>query len=203
MSNSPDNSRPKIDSDRLEIRPLDEAYLASTEKFSCGDEDLDDFLRTDALRLQRHNIVRTFVAFYDAVLVGFVSLMNDAIVLETRERKSLALSSHDHPVVPALKIARLGVSQQFRQSHRGTGEALVRFAYATALSIAEHTGCRLLTLDAYEGSVAFYERLGFARNRAKGYRERKNPSMRLDVFTSQPPAWLNPARDPPAGAAPP
>jgi len=49
-------------------------------------------------------------------------------VLETKERKRLALSSHDHPAVPALKIARLGVSTSFRETHAGAGTALVRIA---------------------------------------------------------------------------
>jgi ribosomal protein S18 acetylase RimI-like enzyme len=94
-------------------------------------------------------------------------------------------------MVPALKIARLGVSAAFRATHRGAGESLVRYAYAKALELAEHVGCRLLTLDAYALSIAFYERLGFVRNQAKVYEGKDHPSMRLDVFARVAPAWIS------------
>ncbi|MDI1480539.1 GNAT family N-acetyltransferase [Polyangium sp. y55x31] len=193
--NSVSTARPSLDPNRLEIRLLDEAAIDDAQGFSCGDSDLDEFLLVEALRLQARHIVRTYVAYYEGELVGFISLMNDSVTLETKERKLLALGHHDHPVIPALKIARLGVSASFRNTHRGCGEALVRFAWAIALESSERVGCRLLTVDAYEASVPFYERLGFMRNRAKEYRERTNTSMRLDVHAPRRPSWLN---DPPA-----
>jgi GNAT superfamily N-acetyltransferase len=119
-----------------------------------------------------------------------MTLLADAVVLETKERKRLALSATDHPTVPALKIARLAVARDFRAAHRGTGTALVAIAYALAIDLADRVGCRLLTVDAYPDSVAFYERLGFVTNRAKAYQGRTHPSMRLDVFPAVPPEWL-------------
>ena len=65
----------------------------------------------------------------------------------------------------------------------------MQFAFATALSLSARVGCRLLTLDAYAQSVAFYEHLGFVRNRAKEYRDRQNPSMRFDLHAPNLPAW--------------
>jgi GNAT superfamily N-acetyltransferase len=166
----------------------DDAELVAT--FSSGDGDLDDFLRTDALRLQHHHVARTYLALLDAGLIGYMTLLADAVVLETKERKRLALSTTDHPSVPALKIARLAVAGDFRAARRGAGTALVAVAYAIALDLADRVGCRLLTVDAYADSVAFYERLGFFTNRAKPYQGRTHPSMRLDVFPPVPPAWL-------------
>jgi len=48
----------------------------------------------------------------------------------------------------------------------------------------------LLTLDAYPDSVPFYKKLGFVFNRAADYRDRRNPSMRLDLFSVEEPPWL-------------
>jgi hypothetical protein len=45
-------------------------------------------------------------------------------------------------------------------------------------------------VDTYPQSVAFYERLGFVRNKAKEYRDRGHPSMRLDLYAAARPAWL-------------
>lgn len=118
-----------------------------------------------------------------------MTVLADAVVFETKERKRLALSTHERPAVPALKIARLGVSTPFRETHTGAGTALVRIALAIAIDLSERIGCRLLTLDAYPESVAFYEKLGFVKNRAKVYQGREHPSMRLDLFPSTLRAW--------------
>jgi len=118
-----------------------------------------------------------------------MALLSDAIVLETKERKRLALGAGDHPIVPAVKIARLAISDPFRQAHAGVGTALVQIAHAMALDIADRVGCRLLTVDAYPESVAFYERLGVVPNRAKPYRDRHHPSMRFDIFPPAQPPW--------------
>ena len=63
------------------------------------------------------------------------------------------------------------------------------YAYSSAHDLAERVGCRLLTLDAYAESIAFYERLGFVRNQAKAYEGKAHPSMRLDLFAPAVPAW--------------
>src|SRR4051812_5023862 len=160
-------NRHPIEPTYLQIRPLTDEGIEASAAFSCGDPDLDDFLRTDAMRLQQQNVVRTFVALYEAQLVGYVTLLVDAVELKPSERKKLSLHFRDHPIVPALKVARLGVSTAFRATYRGAGEALMRFAHATAIDLAEHVGCRLLTLDAYPESILFYEHLGFVRNQAK------------------------------------
>ena len=152
---------------------------------------LDDFLRTDAGRLQAQNVVRSFVAIYEGELVGYVALLVDAVELKPSERKKLALHFRDHPIVPALKIARIRVSKDFRARHRGVGEALMYYAYSSAHDLAERVGCRLPTLDACTESIAFYQRLGFVRNQAKVYEGKAHPSMRLDLFAPAVPAWIS------------
>ena len=188
-------SRPPLDRSQLTILLLTDALVAGFGDFSCGDEDLDDFIRSDASRLQSLNVARTYVARVGDTLCGYVSLMADAIVLKANERKKIkhkdhALAFDDHPVVPALKIARVAVRKETRDACRGLGEALVRFAFLQGLALAETVGCRLLTLDAYPESMGFYEKLGFVPNRDATYAERDHPSMRLDLFAAVPPSWL-------------
>lgn len=189
-------SRNALDRSRLTIQPLTEQSVDAFGGFSCGDADLDDFIRSDALRLHALNVARTYVAHYDAHACGYVALMADAIVRKPNERKRIratdgsALTFEDHPVVPALKIARLAVNKSTRDGCRGIGEALVRFSFLTGLDLAELAGCRLLTLDAYPESLGFYQRLGFVPNLDKMYAERQHPSMRLDLFAATPPDWL-------------
>ena len=91
---------------QLKVRLVIDSDSAALNAFTCGEPDLDDFLRNDAARLGRQRVVRTYVAFFDGELVGYVALLADAVVLDTKERRKLALGSQGHPVVPALKIAR-------------------------------------------------------------------------------------------------
>jgi len=189
-------SRVGIDQSLLEIRPFTEESISAFASFSCGDEDLDDFIRSDAMRLQSLNVARSYVAWYDGHARGYVTLMADAVVLKPNERKKLrdgsgnALAFEDHPVVPALKIARLAVCKELRSGYRGIGEGLVRFSYYTGLDMSEVVGCRLLTLDAYPDALPFYEKLAFVRNLDAAYATKPRPSMRLDLFGLSPPTWL-------------
>lgn len=181
--------RSSVTVEQVKVHSVTTADAPAVAAFTCGEADLDDFLRSDALRLQAHRVARTYLGFFETKLVGYVTVLADAVVLETKERKRLALAAHDHPAVPALKIARLAVSTSFRETHAGVGTALVHIALAMATDLSDRIGCRLLTLDAYPESVAFYEKLGFSRNRAKPYQGREHPSMRLDIFPPSPPPW--------------
>jgi hypothetical protein len=189
------NGRPELDQSLLTIDALTEADVPALSAFRCGDDDLDDFIKNDALRLDEQSVLRTYLARYGGIIVGYVSLLADAIVLKPNERKKLSLTFHDHPIVPALKVARLGVEGTFRNGLRGAGESLMRFAFAQGVSLANSVGCRLLTVDAYSSAVAFYkDKLGFRPNLDVTYMEppRKTVSMRLDLFAKEMPAWVNP-----------
>lgn len=157
--------------------------------FACGESDLDDFLRADALRLQDHRTVRTYLALLDGSLVGYMALLADAVVLETRERKRLALGAHDHPSVPALKIARLTVRGGARNTPRHRERARPDCARHGARprgpgGLPPPHGGRLPRVRSVLRAARIH------RDRAKQHQGRTHPSMRLDVFPPVPPAWL-------------
>jgi GNAT superfamily N-acetyltransferase len=171
------------------ITQLSSDDLTILHKFSCGDEDLDDFLKNDAWRLQTEKVATTYIAVdAQGALAGYFSLLADSVQLQTRERKKLGLTSDDHPFVPALKIARLAVNEQHQGS--GVGLLMTKACYYMAQTVAKTAGCRLLTVDAYPAALDFYLRLGFKPNRAGQYKDREHPSLRLDVFESKTPDWL-------------
>lgn len=103
------------------LAPMSSDREDATKTFTCGDEDLDSFLSEDALRLEREHVARTTLALDPDTgeVLGYVTVLNDAVRLLTRERKRLGLATNDHPVIPALKIARLAVAQL--ASSRGIG----------------------------------------------------------------------------------
>ena len=81
-------TRTAIDQALVDITALDDGVRDELGRFTSGDTDLDDFVRSDAGDLQRNNVVRTYLARYRGAVEGYVSLLTDAVVLETSARSS-------------------------------------------------------------------------------------------------------------------
>jgi len=158
--------------------------------FACEDPDLDEFLKADARRLESQWVTRVYVAVCEDHVVGYAALLADTVILKSGERRKLKLQHDDSKQIPALKIGRLAVDAAFRERTRGVGSGLVRHAFELALALSQSIGCRLLTVDAYEGSVAFYQKLGFVSNKAHEDEARSTISMRLDLRSDPLPGWL-------------
>lgn len=94
-----------------------------------------------------------------------------SIVLETKERKRLALSSHDHPAVAALKIARLALSESFRSTHAGVGTALSASHSRSAPTFPTASGVdssRSTPIRSQPPSTSDSDSFGTARDSTKG-----------------------------------
>ena len=92
-------------------------------------------------------------------LAGYLSLCNDSIRLEIKERDDMDFA---YSTVPAVKIARLAVSNEYK--HHGLGKILIQFAAYLGEKIREMSGIAFITLDCYNHRVSFYETVGFVRN---------------------------------------
>jgi len=187
---------PRLDPSAFLYRSLDpETDRSLIAGFSCGDDDLDDFIRTDAFRYQALNVAHTYLGFVERRLVGFFTLATDAIRLSTSERKKTkangdSLRHHDHPFMPAIKLARIEVCSNYKLECSKVGTHLVRVSCFIVLDVAETVGCRFLTVDAYPTAIRFYEKLGFVPNKDEQFRDKLNPSMRLDVVLGESLGWL-------------
>lgn len=166
----------------LMIKRLESEHLPLVDAFSCIESDdvlsrynsktrrrirkhskeMEDFLKNEAWDEQEKTLNTTYL-FLDRenqnTIVAYVSFCNDSIRLDLGERDELELS---YTTVPAMKIARLAVSNQYQ--HRGIGKTLIMFAAYTAQKIREYSGLTFLTLDCYEHRVSFYESVGFVKN---------------------------------------
>ena len=150
-------------------------------RFDCSDEDLNDFLKSDALAYQGQHLAGTYLVFNGASRpVAYFSTSADAIRLEIDEppkgcREKLIRT------YPALKLARLGVCKHHHG--QGIGSEIVKVCVGIAIAIhnENHVGCRFVTVDAYPDRVDWYLKRGFERNKA--YLNRKNTSsLRLEVL---------------------
>jgi ribosomal protein S18 acetylase RimI-like enzyme len=156
--------------------------------FDCGDSDLNEFLKNDAARYQHDHLSHTRLVFLNGKLVGYITLLADCIILKTSEKKHILerlLDFHQSVYTfPALKIGRLGVQNECKRM--GIGTQLLKYAVGLVVRLNKEMsiGCRLITLDAYPDSIAWYQKNGFVFNKHYAKPENTHPSMRYDILKS-------------------
>ncbi len=142
------------------IEVFSENHIA--EKFSCGDENLDVFLKKNALHYQRKNIAKTYVIIEDnsdniqinhKLILGFYTLSVTSVL-----PAEVGMRWPKHPVPVAL-LARL--ARDLTQKKRGLGEILFADAAMRVVEVSKITGCHALVTDAKNSAAAdFYKRFG-------------------------------------------
>lgn len=118
--------------------------------FSCGLEDMDDFLKNDALIQQEEKLNVTYLVICDNELIGFFSLLSDIVKLEYIGQR------YDFPygTCPAIKIGRFAVNEKY--SSLGLGTVLLDNVCYQIKRISELHGVRFITVDAYCDVRGFY-----------------------------------------------
>ena len=172
--------------EELHIEKLSGLHDVST--FQSYEKELVDFLIEDALNNQKQKLSVTFLWFYQNNLVGYITLLNDKIGLEGNLKEFFREKDVHYKSLPALKIGRLCVHDDYLR--RGIGKLMVLFAVQQANDLSEHkAGCRFITLDAKRNknrdldSIHFYKRLEFKtlKERTKG-----TTPMYLDLGSIRP-----------------
>ncbi len=135
--------------------------------FDCGRDDLNDFIRNDAVQHKVELIAETYafsVKMDDelSIPLAFVSHSNDTIKRVSLPKlvvKSIPRGLR-YAALPAVKIGRLGVLKEFHNLDVGT--ALVNLL-KQLFTTENRTGCRFMTVDAYNDPhvLGFYQKNGF------------------------------------------
>lgn len=155
--------------------------------FDCGDEDINLFLKEDALIQQQIFLNSSILLFYEDYLAGYCSVMADSIKLNLTEKEEEELQVH-FSEFPAVKIGRLGVDVNY--TSRGFGELLIDLVVTMAEELNNDNGrdpslgVRFVTLDAMPNRVDYYLKRGFVLNMDSKYqsKKRRTVSMRRDIF---------------------
>ena len=153
--------------------------------FSCGDKDFDDFFTHDCFAYDKQLLGKTYCYKLDKdpqTVVCAFTLANAGIRVSdlpnARRKKIEANIPHVKSLkdYPAVLVARLGVSVNFRSKHIGS-DVLDNIKY-WFLDPYNKTGCRYVLVDAYNSAstIRFYESNGFAtvfstENQEKEYRQ--------------------------------
>jgi GNAT superfamily N-acetyltransferase len=159
----------------LRIVPLDKRCDLSS--FSSSNEDLNDFLKSDAIKSQEDLISRTYLCLWHERVAGFFTLVTDTIEVKLIEQDD-SIDGYTYQKYPAIKIARMAVDEKF--SGAGVGRYLLLSAVGKVHHISQEVGCRYITVDSKREAIGFYEKNGFKL--IKKYEKRKFPPMYLNMY---------------------
>ena len=160
----------------MDIQYIKENYKFETlseehdlSEFESDSKDLNDFLKNNALKLQKDKLNLTKLITCDERIIGYVTLLTDSIPLNNiRDDKvkndikiQLSITSKKKGL-PAIKIARLAIDKRY--SGQGLGSDILMNILFNIKNIAETSvGLRFVTVDGYAKAYNFYvEHNGFS-----------------------------------------
>jgi predicted GNAT family N-acyltransferase len=130
----------------------------NVQEFTCGNEELDRWLRSSADRADRQNTARTWVWSDDGRVVAYYSLCSHFI----RRQDSLESPARVISEIPAVLLAKLAISLDLQG--RGLGRQLLSDALTQCASSNEVVASRYVVVDAIdEAAEQFYVKHGFKR----------------------------------------
>jgi GNAT superfamily N-acetyltransferase len=148
--------------DRYGFAPLGELNRSA---FSCGDEQLDRYLKERAGQDQRRGVASCFVLLdqIDGTIVGYYTLSAFGVVT-TDLPASMTKRLPRYPNLPAILLGRLAVDTRYQG--QGFGRRLLVDALRRALAVTSQVGAVVMMVDAKDETAArFYEAFGFTRFR--------------------------------------
>ena len=148
------------------LRRLGENDVIS--RFDCGDDDLNDFIFSDAMLYFKVRLATSYVLEDKNTkdTIGYFSLAHDRISLTdfpsnsayNRFRRQFFAQGKMFKSYPALKICRLATDKKFRGE--GIGTMMINMIIAS-YKADNKAGCRFITVDAYADALPFYYKQGF------------------------------------------
>jgi GNAT superfamily N-acetyltransferase len=161
-----------VENKDITIEPISDKHKSVISSFTTYEPDLKDFLVEDAISNQNNRISKTFLMFYKTNLVGYVTLLCDSLRVEGEIKGYCKSKNIPYKTLPAIKIGRLAVDDNFLK--KGFGTRLLHLAYTYAKD--NSCGCRFLILDAKRNkdkskdSLHFYKKMNFLvlKERFKG-----------------------------------
>jgi GNAT superfamily N-acetyltransferase len=125
--------------------------------FDCGQPDLNEWLRRQALKNESSGASRTYVTCVEGRVVGYYALATGAVARAAATGK---VRRQMPDPIPVMIIGRLAVDA--RHQGRGIGYGLLRDALLRTLQVAKQTGIRAVLLHAMTvDAKRFYQRAGF------------------------------------------
>lgn len=134
--------------------------------FECESEDLNDFIKNDALKQQEDKINITKLITCDEKVVGFVSLLADTIPLKNIRDNDVRFNLKPHynediekvpknKPLPAIKIGRFAIDKKYDGG--GLGTHILRNVINSIRRLSENdVGLRFIVVEGYASAYNFY-----------------------------------------------
>jgi len=110
----------------MEIEYIKNNYIFETlteehdlSNFECDSDDLNEFLKKDALKQQKEKLNLTKLITCNGEIIGFVSLLTDTMKLKLlrdeleKEKIKGKLNVSENNPVPAIKIGRFAIDRKY------------------------------------------------------------------------------------------
>ncbi|HJJ27994.1 MAG TPA: GNAT family N-acetyltransferase [Methanocorpusculum sp.] len=124
---------------------------------------LNAFLNEDAADDARNLYSVTHLAKYHGEIVGFFTLITDNINVDRIESSEYA--DYQYRKLPAVKIARLATARKYER--KGVGKMMIFQIFRIVNMISHFAGCRIITVDAKEDALGFYQKYAFKEVKSK------------------------------------
>ena len=153
-------------------RPIIEPLGSTHDRaaFSCGNKDLDRYLKRQASQDMRKRVAAPFILRMDdsSRIIGFYTLSSFSVeptALPTEVVKRLPR----YPQLPAVLIGRLAVDREF--TGQGWAKRLLLDALRRSLEQSRQVAAMAVVVDAKDDNArSFYEYFGFERIVDEEYR---------------------------------
>lgn len=149
------------------MRSLERDELVKS--FDCGDTDLNDFIFYESPLYRKALLAVSYIVENtkeNNKVEAYFSMANDRVSLTdfknttefNRFRRHRFVNEKRLRSYPAVKLCRLGVDQ----SAKGIGMGSFILDFIKSFFVVKNkTGCRFITVDAYNDAVPFYLKNGF------------------------------------------
>jgi len=129
------------------------------KSFFCENQELERHIRQYAFNHQKEGLFQTYFYVDDSDnFLGYISV-SVATIERTVIDDELAISSSMKYSIPAIKITRLCIFDDF--SNKGVGTILMTFANILAVIQQKKIGCRALIVDSKPQAIKFYKKFEF------------------------------------------
>lgn len=118
------------------------------DKFSCGEPEMDDWLRRFALANNAGDTSKTYVTLKDDQVVGYYALATGGV---QRASAPARIGKGQPALIPVVLLARLAVNAS-EQGH-GLGSHLLRDAIVRSVGVANTLGVRALLVHALHNTA--------------------------------------------------
>jgi len=167
----------RIHSDELRVRRL--SSRDNISNFCSSNDDLNGFLKDDALNAHRNMTSITYLCLWAGVVVGFATLA--AATIEVKQIEGPRIEGYTPKTYPSIKLARLAVDKKY--VGRGLGPYMLLWVMGKFEKISKEIGCRYLTVDSKRESMWFYQKYDFIL--VEKTKNRPYPTFYLDMYLAR------------------